>query len=137
MFVGILNSGPANSIILRVNGVFIASLKGLFRSASPTSFLVTTARALVRSSVSSKLRRIGDTLPQPLCSYNSDLRADRCPSICSLAEGVASTKEVSTLTLGAPPEVDPWTFPEMPLGVAPMLSPGVPLSNPPVILVLW
>ncbi|GJS32236.1 reverse transcriptase domain-containing protein [Tanacetum coccineum] len=36
MFADILNSRPANSIILRVKGVFTASLKGFFRSASTT-----------------------------------------------------------------------------------------------------
>nr|GEV01597.1 hypothetical protein [Tanacetum cinerariifolium] len=129
MFAGILNSGPANYIILRVNGVLTASLKGLFRSTSPIAFPVTTIRTLVRSSPSSKLRCIGDTLPRPLCSFNSDLRADRCPSICSLTEGVASTKGFLTLTSGAPPEVDPRTFSEMPLGLALMLSLGVPLMS--------
>ncbi|GKC65582.1 hypothetical protein Tco_1098180 [Tanacetum coccineum] len=110
MFTSNLNSRSENSIILRVKRVFTASLNGLFRSASATSFPVTT----VRSSTSSKLRRIGDTLPRPLCSFNSDLRADRCPSIYSLADGEASTRGVSTLTSRGPPAVVPETFLEIP-----------------------
>nr|GEY84141.1 hypothetical protein [Tanacetum cinerariifolium] len=132
MFAGILNYGPANSIILRVKGVFTASLKGLFRSSFPTSFLVTTVRLLVRFSSSSKVRGIGDTFPLPLCSFSSSLRAKRCPSICSLAERTVSVRGVSALTSRGPPEVDPMT----PSGVIPMLSLRVPLSSPPVILML-
>nr|GEU91524.1 hypothetical protein [Tanacetum cinerariifolium] len=48
MLDGILNSGPANSIIIRVKRVLTASLKGLFRSASPTSTPVTTVWILGR-----------------------------------------------------------------------------------------
>ncbi|GKA70709.1 hypothetical protein Tco_0776848 [Tanacetum coccineum] len=43
---GILDSGPANSMILCVNGVFAVSLKGFFTSASITSFPVTAVRIL-------------------------------------------------------------------------------------------
>ncbi|GKB73451.1 hypothetical protein Tco_0934863 [Tanacetum coccineum] len=39
MFAVILDFGLTNSIILRVKGVLTASLKGLFTSASPISFL--------------------------------------------------------------------------------------------------
>nr|GEU91529.1 hypothetical protein [Tanacetum cinerariifolium] len=63
--------------------------------------------------------------------FNSDLRAERCPSICSLADGVAPVRRVSTLISRGSPEVDPM----MPTGVDPMLSPGVPLK-PTVILML-
>ncbi|GKB67896.1 hypothetical protein Tco_0929308 [Tanacetum coccineum] len=132
MFTSNLNSGPVNSIILLVKRVFTASLNGLFRSASATSFPITT----FRSSTSSKLRRIGDTLPLPLCSLNSDLRADRCPSIYSLADGVFSTRGVSKLTSRGPPEMVPETFLEISAGVGLMFSPGVPLNSPPVIQVL-
>ncbi|GJT61813.1 hypothetical protein Tco_1005346 [Tanacetum coccineum] len=127
MFAGILNSGPTNSIILQVSGVFTASLKGLFRSASPISFPVTTVRTLVRSSTSLKLRHIGDTLPRPLYSFTIDLRADRYPSICSLAEGAVLMRGVSTFSIGSPPEVDPPVLSVIPAGVAPMVSSGVPL----------
>ncbi|GKA88637.1 hypothetical protein Tco_0810401 [Tanacetum coccineum] len=118
-------------------GVFTTSLKGLFRLASPISFLVTTVRSLVRSSTSSKLRRIGDTLLRLLYSFTIDLRADRYPSICSLAEGVVLMRRVSTFSIGSPPEVDPLVLPAILTGVAPMVSPGVPLSSSPVILVLY
>nr|GEY58833.1 hypothetical protein [Tanacetum cinerariifolium] len=96
IFAGILNSGQANSIILRVSGVFMASLKGLFRWTSPISFPVTTVRYLVRSSTLSKLMRIGDTFPRPLYPFTIDLRANIYPSLGSFAEGVVSDEILGT-----------------------------------------
>ncbi|GJY99351.1 hypothetical protein Tco_0516781 [Tanacetum coccineum] len=125
-------SNPPLALPSRVKGVFTAFLKGLLRSVSPISFPVTTFRLLVGFSSSSKFKRIGDTFHCPLCSCGSDLSAERCPSISSLMEGAVSVRRISTLTLRGSPKVDPMT----PTGVGPILSPEVPLSSPPVILVL-
>ncbi|GKE87055.1 hypothetical protein Tco_1564530 [Tanacetum coccineum] len=105
MFAGILNSGPTNSIILRI---------------LPTEWKV-------RSSTLLKLRRIGDTLPRPLYSFTIDLRADRYPSICFLAKGAILMRGVLTFSIGSLPEVDPPVLSVIPAGVAPMVSSGVPL----------
>ncbi|GJR53675.1 hypothetical protein Tco_1404196 [Tanacetum coccineum] len=53
MLVGMLYSGPENSIILRVKGVFNVSLKGLLKSSSSISFPF-TMHLLSRSSAVSE-----------------------------------------------------------------------------------
>ncbi|GJZ42542.1 hypothetical protein Tco_0589428 [Tanacetum coccineum] len=59
MLVGMLYSGPENSIILRVKGVFNASLKGLLKSSSSISFPFTMRSSLGSWSSISKFSRIG------------------------------------------------------------------------------